>query len=87
MEADLKSYAKNIYFNDVKIKNARIEFEKNLNRLELIDKRKLGFYCSQCGKISKTAIAFVEKNKVIYSKMKESILIVNKHYDGCRGWN
>jgi len=51
----------------------------------VIDKRLLGFRCTNCGNFRKEPLAFSEGDKIIFKP--NEIWIVKNHYDGCDGWD
>lgn len=72
------------YFKKQDLKNINEACEA-LSRAEIIDKTNNGYYCVQCGRFS-TEPKMVLKNKEIYKK-NDVWMLVNDHYDGCRGWD
>jgi hypothetical protein len=84
----LSDLAKEIYFKDVLVDKYRDNFLLELQKRKVIDKRKNGFHCCYCSKISEKETAFVQMDRVIFPKNNElELWLVNSHYDGCRGWD
>ena len=62
-----------------------IEKCDQVNRAEIIDKTNQGYFCIQCKKFSEKP-QMVLKNKETYY-VDNVWILVNDHYDGCRGWD
>jgi hypothetical protein len=69
------------------------KFIEDTTKYPVADKRKEGFYCTECSRFEKEARAYIDREKVIYHWSKtglhkiEAIWIVKGHYCGCQGWN
>jgi hypothetical protein len=87
-QTELKKLAQELYFDSVKVEDWRKDFIDKLETHEVVDKRPEGYYCTYDKKFSDKPVAFQQDNKVIFpSHALNQIWIVNKHYDGCRGWD
>lgn len=91
----LKAEATKLYFDTVKLEDARKNFTKLVEELPIEDHRHDGFYCGECKKFAKHAQMKLGDSAVIFKYDNElnshlggpsAIWIVNRHYDGCRGW-
>lgn len=58
---------------------------KEFKEIDIIDNRDKGFYCCYCKTFLSIAIMSlgIQSIKIIDGKH----VLVNEHYDGCRGWN
>ena len=63
-------------------------FKADLEVAELEDTRASGYRCSSCKKYSIASVAFGQQDVVLYADItgNKKIIICNKHYCGCRGW-
>lgn len=94
MEFTVQQLAIDLFFADVKAEQYRKSFLENINAgVPVIDKRSEGYYCSDCKRFAQKPMAFEQTDKVIFvnsgffDKGEKQIWIVNKHYEGCRGWD
>lgn len=88
----LKAEAIQLYFDDVKLEDARERFKMYVEELPIEDHRQDGFYCTYCKKFEKKqqmgvsgSVAFKFDNEILHGR-PVAIWLVKKHYDGCRGW-
>jgi hypothetical protein len=63
-------------------------FKADLEVADLEDTRASGFRCSSCKKYSIASVAFGQQDVVLYADItgNKKIILCNKHYCGCRGW-
>ena len=83
---ELREYAKERYFYQVIPERYRENFIKKLSQSIVVDKRSEGNYCHCCGKFSIKSVMPMGDNATIFPKVDGQIWVVNRHYDGCLGW-
>jgi len=83
----LKKLAKECYFAEVRVESWREQFLKDLERVPIIDRRNLGWYCIYCKAFTKKHSPHKQEIGIVFEKDVNdkviSICIVNKCYDDC----
>jgi uncharacterized protein YnzC (UPF0291/DUF896 family) len=82
-----KELAKALYLKNQYIEVINETFLSELEKRTVIDKREQGYYCRKCNQMTKSVNAFLQKDQVVYPPNTTEIWIVNRHYDGCNGWD
>lgn len=85
---ELKEEMLERYCNDVTAPEFQEAFKASLETAELEDTRASGWRCSYCKRYSIASVAFGQQDVVLYADItgNKKIILCNKHYCGCLGW-